>query len=117
MNKRKLKKKRKKVRLFSRLEDVLDRCRMCENYEADDLGVGYIGGCFSDFLYDKEGEVIEKHDRIISQYMSCKGYTCPYFTKKLKAQNRTCSKGNLPKSYKEYKKRKKAIEDFYSTVD
>lgn len=63
------------------------------------------------FLYDENDNIIESHDDILSEYMSLGGYTCPYFLKM--NGGRKYPKDNLPKSYREYRKRLKAINELY----
>lgn len=114
MNKRQAKKRNKKVALFCGLEDVYYKCCKCQNFESGDSSVGLCDGCCADFLYDENDNIIQSHDDIISEYMSLKGYTCPYFLQM--GGNRKYPKDNLPKSYKEYRKRLQALNRFYGMM-
>lgn len=115
MNKRQAKKWRKKTTLFSSLEWVVNKCSFCEYYEAEDKSVGLREGCFGDYLYDENDNILEEKVKDCVEYMNAKGYICPYFVK-----NKNICKGirreqklNLPKSYKEYKNSLKVIEKYY----
>ena len=114
MNKRQAKKRNKKVALFCSLEDVYYKCCKCQNFESGDSSVGLFDGCCADFLYDENDNIIQSHDNIISEYMSLKGYTCPYFLQM--GGKRKYPKDNLPKSYREYRERLQALNKFYGMV-
>lgn len=111
MNKRQAKKWRKKVKLFSSLECVLDKCACCENFECGDPSVGLLAGCVGDYLYDKDGNIDDEKNEMSIEFMNCKGYTCPYFCRSTSDYKKL--KFNLPKSYKEYHKALRTQEDFY----
>ena len=114
MNKRQAKKWKRKVALFCQLEDVYCKCYKCQNYESADMSVGLTGGCIADFLYDENGDIIESQDQKACEFMELKGYTCPYF---LQLCSKKYAKDNLPKSYKEYKKRLAEINKYYGLIE
>lgn len=55
------------------------RCHSCGYYESGDSSVGLPAGCISPVLYDKDDNIIDKMDDIITEHMSCLGYGCPYY--------------------------------------
>jgi hypothetical protein len=113
MNKRQTKKRNKKVKLFSWLEDVYSKCYKCQYFESGDTSVGLAEGCTAPFLYDENDNTINSQNDKACEYMQLKGYTCPHFLQML--GKKKYPKNNLPKSYREYEKRRKALERLYNT--
>lgn len=109
MNKRQFRKRVKKVNVFCGLEDVYCKCFKCQNFESGDMSVGLQGGCIADFLFDKDDNIIGVQDDKAYEYMSAKGYICPYF---LKTEGKDIN-ANLPKTYREYRTRLKELNRLY----
>lgn len=112
MNKRQKKKSAKKIKTFSNLEFVNDRCKICENYESGDYSVGLSQGCTTEWLYDKNDDIIDSRNDKIIEYMNNMGYGCPHF----RCVANPKFKPNLPKSYQEYKKQVKAENIYFDLL-
>ena len=112
MNKRQRKKFAKKIKMFSSLEFVNDRCKICENYESGDYSVGLEQGCETEWLYDENDNIIDSRNDKIIEYMNCSGYGCPHF----RCVANPKFKANLPKSYREYKQKMTAEKRLFSIL-
>lgn len=111
MNKRQAKKQLKKLQMWCGLDSIPCRCFSCEFYDSGDFSVGEREGCEAPYLYDAEGDFIEKLNDKAVEYLDRLGWGCPHFRLK---EGKEAPKA-LP-CYKEIKKAVRVEREYYKRL-